>query len=90
MFWAILLSALIVGVAATLARASYNFSAALTQKPDLAVYLLLADEEITQTTLLKETRDERDYLAETKDGPKLIRLLKGEHQWFVGEEENLH
>ncbi|MDD4319233.1 MAG: hypothetical protein PHW10_02835 [Candidatus Peribacteraceae bacterium] len=90
MFWAILLSALIVGMAATLARASYNITAALTDKPDVAIYLLLPEEEIGRTTLLRDNLDERDYLAETKDGPKLIRLKRGGTQWYVEFEEELH
>lgn len=88
-FWSVLLSALIVALAATLARASFNLSAALTNKPDLALYLLLPQEGITQSTLLREHTDERDYLAQTKDGPKLIRLKKGGRQWFVSFTEEL-
>lgn len=90
MLWAILLSALIVGLTATLARASYNLHAALVAKPDLAIYLLLPDEELKQTTLLREEPFQRDYLAETKSGPKLIRLKKGDRQWYVELQENLH
>jgi hypothetical protein len=88
--WAILLSALIVTVAAALARATLNLKAALTGKPDLAIYLLLPEEEIGQTTLLREREDERDYLAETKDGPKLVKLRKGEEEWYVAHVERLH
>ena len=88
--WALLLSCLIVGVAATLARATINLKAALTDKPDIAVYLLLPEEEIGKTTLLRESEDERDYLAETKDGNKLIKLKKGEKEWFVTLVESLH
>jgi hypothetical protein len=89
MFWALLLSALIVAVAATLARASFNVTAALTEKPDIAIYLLLKDEKVGTTTLLRDSRDERDYLAQTKDGPKLVRLKRGPNQWFVEFEEEL-
>lgn len=73
-----------------LGRAAHNFQAALTQKPDVAIYLLLPDEEIGRTTLLRETETERDYLADTKDGPKLIRLKKGDKVWFVSFTERLH
>lgn len=90
MFWALLLSCLIVGVAATLARASFNIAAALTLKPDIALYLLLPEEEIGWSTLLRDDGNIRDYLAHTKDGDKLIRLKRGENQWFVQFEENLH
>ncbi|MDD5623367.1 MAG: hypothetical protein PHI23_01500 [Candidatus Peribacteraceae bacterium] len=86
--WAVLLCALIVAIAATLGRATMNIRAALTDKPDIAIYLLLPEEEIGRTMLLKESETERDYLAETKDGPKLIRLKKGE-KWYVAEMEKL-
>lgn len=88
--WALLVSAVVVAIAAALARATLNMNAALTSKPDLAIYLLLPEEEIGQTTLLRSTETERDYLAETKNGPKLIRLKKGEKQWFVSSKERLH
>lgn len=88
--WAIVLSAVIVTIAAFLARATLNLKAALTDKPDLAIYLLLPDEEIGQTTLLREHESERDYLAETKEGPKLVKLRKGEEQWYVAHIEKLH
>lgn len=88
--WALLLSCLIVAVAASLARATLNLKAALTDKPDIAVYLLLPEEEIGETTLLRAREDERDYLAETKEGPKLIKLRKGEKEWYVTLVEKLH
>lgn len=88
--WALLLSALIVSIAATLARASFNIAAALTDKPDIALYLLLPDEGIGSSTLLRDAGDTRDYLAQTKDGQKLIRLKRGANQWFVELEESLH
>lgn len=74
---------------ASLARAGYNFRAALTEKPDIAIYLLLPEEGITGTTLLREESDRRDYLVQTSDGPKLVILKKGEEQWFVSEVEKL-
>lgn len=89
MGWAVLLCALIIGLAATLGRATLNIKAALTDKPDIAIYLLLPEEEIGKTMLLREKDNERDYLAETKDGPKLIRLKKGERQWYVAEMQTL-
>jgi hypothetical protein len=90
MAWAVLLGCLVVALAATLARASVNITAALTDQPDIAVYLLLPNEQIGETTLLKALDNQRDYLAQTKDGPKLIELTKGEHEWYVSWEENLH
>ncbi len=89
-FWAVLVSALIVGVAATLARASFNLTAALTEKPDIALYLLLPDEQISSSTLLREKTKERDYLVQTKSGSELIRLRRGPNNWFVELEEQLH
>lgn len=88
--WALLLSALVVAVAATLGRATINLKAALTDKPDIALYLLLPEEEIGRSTLLRAREDERDYLAETKDGPKLVRLKMGEKEWYVELVEQLH
>ena len=88
-FWAVLLSALIVGLAATLARASFNVTAALTEKPDIALYLLLPEEQISSSTMLRQKGNERDYLAQTKDGQKLIRLKKGPNNWFVELDEPL-
>ena len=67
-----------------------NFKAALTDKPDVAIYLLLPDEELGNTTLLRESETERDYLADTKEGPKLVKLKKGEKEWFVSVVEKLH
>jgi hypothetical protein len=90
MLWSLLLSALIVAMAATLARASYNFTAALTDKPDLALYLLLPEKDIMQSTLLREHVEERDYLVQTKSGSELIRLKRGPNQWFVEMQEQLH
>ena len=88
--WSVTVSILIVIAAAMLGRATHNFKAALTDKPDVAIYLLLPEEEIGQTTLLKESETEREYLAETKEGPKLIKLKKGPTQWFVSYTEKLH
>lgn len=88
--WATFCCLAIVAAASGFARASRNFSAALTEKPDLAIYLLLPDEEIGQSTLLREQETERDYLAETKDGPKLVKLKKGEKEWYVSVVEKLH
>ena len=76
--------------AAALGRATHNFGAALTEKPDVAIYLLLPNEDIGNTTLLRESDNERDYLAETATGPKLIKLRKNEGEWFVSLIEKLH
>ncbi len=87
--WAVFLCGIIVAMAASLGRATLNLRAALTDKPDIALYLLLPEEQIGRSVLLREREDERDYLAETKDGPKLIRLKKGGDQWYVELVEEL-
>lgn len=87
--WALFCCLTIVIGASAFARASRNFAAALTEKPDLAIYLLLPEEEIGQSTLLKEEDTERSYLAETKDGPKLITIRRGEQEWYVYRAEAL-
>lgn len=87
--WAILLSALIIAIAATLGRAALTLNAALSDKPDIAIYLLLPKEEISETVLLRDRGFEREYLAETKEGPKLVRLRKAGEEWIVAEVEKL-
>lgn len=87
--WSLFFAAIIVGSAAVLGRAAQNFRAALTDKPDVAIYLLLKDMEVGNTTLLRETETERDYLADTKDGPRLVKLKRGEKEWYVAETETL-
>ena len=85
--WALLLSSLIVGAAATIARAGVNLRGALTAEDgSLAVMLLLPQERISDVTLLRASSDTQEFLAETKSGPKVIRLKRGLKQWFVEEE----
>jgi hypothetical protein len=88
--WALILCMVIVATVAGLARATFNLQGALIEKPDIAVYLLLPDEEIGAVELLRENENERDYLADTKEGKKLIKLHKGEKEWYVAEMERLH
>ena len=88
-FWTLAMGAMVVTGAAGVGRAAKNFRAALTEKPDIAIYILLKDEGLGNTTLLRETETERDYLAETKDGPKLVKLKKGEFEWYVALVEPL-
>jgi hypothetical protein len=89
LLWTIAASALVVMTAAGLARATLNMAAALTEKPDLAVYLLLEEEKPTNSVLLRESEKERDYLVETESGPKLAKLKKGEEKWYVSKVEDL-
>lgn len=82
--WAVLLSLFIVALAATLGRATVNLRGALTAEDgSLAVMLLLPEEQISEVTLVKASIDTQEFLVETKDGPKLIRLKRGETEWFV-------
>lgn len=90
MLLALFVCSLVVGAAALLARGKYNLQAALTEKPDLGLYLLLPDEEITDVELLREGDTERNYLIQTKDGPKYVKLMKGEEEWYVANIEVLH
>jgi hypothetical protein len=87
--WAVLLCALIVGLAATIGRATLKIQAALSDNPDIAVYLLLPNEGISDATLLRELPGQRDYLVQTKDGPKLVKLKQGMQQWYVSVREDL-
>ena len=89
--WAIFLSIVIVFVSAYLGRAAHNFKAALTEKPDVAIYLLLPDEHLGNTTLLNTNEDDtvRAYLAETARGPALIKMHKNK-QWVVDTIDWLH
>ncbi|MBI2636197.1 hypothetical protein HYW84_02615 [Candidatus Peregrinibacteria bacterium] len=82
--WALLLSLLIVSLAATIGRATVNLRGALTAEDgSLAVMMLLPEEKISEVTLVKAGADTQEFLVETKDGPKLIRLKRGEKEWFV-------
>ncbi|MBT5237331.1 hypothetical protein HOL63_03085 [Candidatus Peregrinibacteria bacterium] len=87
--WGVMASLIVVGGAAGIGRATKNLTGALTDKPDIAIYLLLPDEKIGKTTILRELEEERHYLAETKDGPKLVILKMGEEEWFVSSVESL-
>ncbi len=90
MLWAVLLSSLVVAIAATLGRAMANVKAALTDKPDIAVYLLLPDEGISHSVLLRSHPDQRDYLVQTSDGPKVVKLKMGEQEWYVSSVDMMH
>ncbi len=89
--WAIFLSIAIVCTYAYLGRAAHNFKAALTDKPDVAIYLLLPKEHLQNTTLLSQNKDdtERAYLATTDHGPELIKLHRNK-QWVVDTIDPLH
>jgi hypothetical protein len=87
--WGLLASLLFVGIAAGLGRATMNLGAALTDKPDIAIYVLLPDEGLRSIEVLKEEENERHYQAESKDGPKFIILKKGEKEWYVSHIEKL-
>ena len=89
--WMLLAAAAIIITFALLARASLNLHAALTDKPDLAVMILLPEEDITEVTLLRDQEQERDYLVTTKeDGIKFVKLRKIGGEWKLAEVEKMH
>jgi len=85
----VIASLTVVTVAAFLGRATLNLRAALTEKPDVGVFVLLKDQGITDATLLREEEHTRDYLVETESGPKLVELTRGDKEWYVSYEEEL-
>jgi hypothetical protein len=89
MAWAVFASCVIVAAAAFLGRASLNLKAAITDKPDLAVYLLLPDKDVSRAELLRDRGTERDYLIETNEGPELLQIERFEGKWRVKSEEKL-
>lgn len=90
--WALLLCAVIVAAAAGLGRAALNFEAAVTEKPDLAIYVLLPDDKISNIELLREEEGRREYLATTPEGAILVDLRFNEEtgHWYVHYKERLH
>lgn len=90
-FWALILNVIIIVLAALLGRAALNLRAAISDKPDIAVYLLLPDAGITSVHVLREGETDRDYLAETASGSLFVRLHKGtDREWSVSETQFLH
>ena len=86
MAWALLVSSLVVAIAATIGRATLNLQGALmAEDAGLAVMMLLPEEEISEITMLRANADRQEFLAETKDGPMLIRVKRGTEGWFVQE-----
>jgi len=88
--WGLLLSAIVIVMASVMARSALNLKAAVTDNPDLAIILLLPDEEISNVELMRDRGKERDYLVETKDGSKYVKLIKSDGEWAVGDLEQLH
>ena len=88
--WAIVVSIVIGVTASGLARATLNLDAALIEKPHIAIYLLLPEEEITNVEVLKETEDQGEYLIDTKEGKKFVVMKRGETEWYVSLVERLH
>ena len=86
MTWALLVSSLIVAIAATIGRATINLRGALTaEDAGLAVMMMLPEEEISEITMLRASAERQEFLAETKTGPQLIRVQRGTDGWFVQE-----
>lgn len=89
-WWSLLLCTLIVALAATIGRATINLRSALVaEDATLAVMLLLPEEDISDLTMIRAGVDTQEFLAETKDGPKLIRVKKIDGKWKVQEEVEL-
>lgn len=91
LIWAVMVSIAIVCGSALLGRAAHNFRAALTDKPDVAIYLLMPNDGLGETTFLGGNDEDtmRKYLAETAQGPALVTLRKNK-QWLVDSIEYLH
>ena len=89
MVWLLIAGATVIIVISLLARAQLNLHAALTDKPDLAVMILLPEEGITNVSLLRGMELERDYVVETHEGPKFVKLRKTGDKWYIAEMEKL-
>lgn len=87
---AVAASMVVVGTAALLGRATLNLRAALTDKPDVGVLVLMEDENPISATLLRENETERTYLVHTEKGPELVKMHRGKEQWFIEYREPLH
>ena len=84
----------IVGAASLLGRATIYLQAALTDKPDLGVYLLLEKEGFSNIADVQYLEDDsadstvqRSYLVETGAGPLYVKIRKGEQEWYLAEED---
>ncbi len=88
---AILVSMLIVGVAATLGRATLTLKGAVINKPDIAVLLLMEErgETILDSRMLKESPGVQEYLVETGTGPKWVQIKRGSEKWYISAVEPL-
>jgi hypothetical protein len=97
-FRAVVILAVIAGTAVIIAfslisRAQLNLKAALTDKPDIAVLLLMEEmgAEVTDSELLRDLGNERDYLVETSgSGTLFIKLRKAGEEWHIAEQTPLH
>lgn len=88
--WAVAGSLGIVAVTAGLARATLNVKGALVEKPEIAVYMLLPEVAITKVEILEEFENQKDLLVYTKTGKLLVIMKKGNSEWYIAEQENLH
>ncbi|MFA6259583.1 MAG: hypothetical protein WCX29_03160 [Candidatus Peribacteraceae bacterium] len=87
--WMILAATAIIVAFALLARASLNLHAALTDKPDLAMYILMPETRIQKIDLLRDHGKERDYLVTTATGSLFVKLQKSDGKWNIIEQEPL-
>ena len=86
---ALIAGATVIIIVSLAARANLNLKAAITDNPDLAIYVLLPEERIDEIELLRDQELERDYLVETKEGPKFVKLRKIGGEWRVAEVDPL-
>lgn len=80
---------LIVAAVAALGKAMVNLQAALISKPDVGIYFLMPEMELTETSLLRDMGDARDYYADSKDGPLLVHLRQDRGEWKLAGYERL-
>ncbi len=97
MAWTVLLSLLIVGLAATIGRATIKLRGALTDPDGTVAVMLLSTKNIVSAELIKAGMDPdqdnvevQEFLAETGDGEQeLIRAKKVDGKWTISEEIHL-
>jgi len=89
--WTLILGAAIVIIFTLIAKASLNVQGALTEKPDIAVLILLQEEGVEgrEAILLRDLGLERDYVVETATGSLFVKLHKNGGIWQIAESEPL-
>ena len=97
MAWALLLSLLIVGIAATIGRATIKLRGALTDEDGTLAVMMLSKKKISSIEMVKAGMDPlkddvqmQEFLTETEDGPELVRASRVDGKWEITQEINLH